>query len=101
MVDNVKSWLLFKVKWIVRIKDSFNAESNTFITESNGNIKYYCENTKTKTVMTNYDFKNFKKENLKRLFMNILVFEYDENGDGKVTYCYGLNKETMNNYFRF
>ncbi|MBC2577214.1 sensor histidine kinase [Peptostreptococcus russellii] len=102
MVDNVKVDYYSSEMDSQGIKDSFNAgfeNLNTFITESNGNIKYYCENTKTKTVMTNYDFKNFKKEDLKRLFMNYIVFEYDENGDGKVTYCYGLNKETMNNYF--
>lgn len=84
------------------IKDSFNSgfeDLNKFIVDSNGNIKYFCENTKTKAIMTNYDFKNFKVDELKKLFMNYIVFEYNENGVGKITYTYGLNKETMSNYF--
>lgn len=102
MVDNVKVDYYSSEMDSQGIKDSFNIgfeNLNTFIMGSNGNIKYYCENTKTKSVMTNYDFKNFKVEDLKHLFMNYIVFEYNENGAGKVSYCYGLNKETMNNYF--
>ncbi len=102
MVDNVNVDYYSSEMDSEGIKDSFNSgfeKLNAFIMDSNGNIKYYCENTKTKAIMTNYDFKNIKADDLKRLFMNYIVFEYDEKGDGKISYCYGFNKETMNNYF--
>ncbi len=84
------------------IKNAFNSgfkNLNSFIMRSNGNIKYYCENTKTKAVVTNYDFKNFKSIDLKKVFQNYIVFEYDEYGVGKISSCYGFNRENINNYF--
>lgn len=102
MVDNVDVEYYSSEMDAESVTNSFNEgfnDLNSFIVNSNGNIKYYCENTQTKFSTTNYDFKNFDSKKMKKVFMNYIVFSYDEKGVGKIVDAYGFNKETMSNFF--
>lgn len=102
MVDNVNVDYYSSEMDSYSIKNAFNNsfdDLNDFLLNSYGNIKYYCENTETGYNLANYDFKNFDIESLKKVFMNYVVIEYDNKGHGKMLACYGINKDSMNNYF--
>ncbi len=104
------------------VKESFNKgfeDLNSFLVDSKGNIKYYCVNPNTGQFIGNFDFKSDMKtlddyknnknrnstefsefeKNVKDRFLNYLALEYNQDGQVKVVYSYGINKNTISNFF--